>query len=1085
MPRLQNGGFGLFVCLTLTAFALLAPATALAAVPSWAADSCEEVFEDSGLLSIWAAKVYEKADGSTYVLLSGRTEDGSPSPHDIYRSDRTGNTWSPPTKVDTLSTANKESGVEIVGGQAYIVSANTVLVCPWDEELGTATTTASLCPVQNGAAGAGISSDINTSGSYMYYSGGYGSGARQFDMSVDPWTTAIVSPFPFGATYGVYAGQDFGIIAVGCMDSAGAPYDCEPEVSRFQMYSYPGWAHSALSNVYSIHPYTKVASPFVAPDGSFWFVGTPNVTPEQRHLYSCAPDQNDGYCLGSADSEADCCPANPDNCEGQGCADYDCGCVPACDGRECGDDGCGGSCGACEGAEYCTAEGRCITPPSWDSDSCTEHFASSFESVWAVKVYTVNGSTYALMSGKKDGAYDIYRSDWTGMAWSPPYKVDSLSTANLDWDIEIVGNKAYIASVNDIKVCDWDEASGSANPTASLCPNQNGGSDGARSLNYRDGYMYYSGGYGSGARQFDMSVDPWTTAIVSPFPFGATYGVYAGQDFGIIAVGCMDSAGAPYDCEPEVSRFHMYTFPGWTVQSAPLSNVYDLHPDSGVGLPFVAPDGSFWFTSTNDPSHDNRHVYACQPDPADGYCAGSADSEADCCPANPDDCEGQGCADYDCGCVPSPDCSGIECGEVPDNCGGTHLCGSCDDFANSFCDAGFCDCAPDACPQAYECGPADNGCGQTLNCGGCDAPAFCNQNAHVCVCEPDCDGKDCGDDGCGASCGVCEGFDVCQQGQCVSDCATTHPYISDVSGCELEWCGSDPALDPVTIKNLSGQTCTFSMDVKQDGTPAAQVDMQGLPSCPQAMLECLKSGCALVCGAVDIDDNGQKVTAQPSGESVMTGIVGTTYAVKRYTESGIDRFEASVSAGCVWYEFYDAPRIYLAPEADCPEETTCQESVAVNLTDDEVIDPDPVDGDSDVIDGDAPDGDATDGDAPDGDATDGDAPDGDAIDGDEPDGDVIDGDAPDGDAIDGDAPDGDAIDGDAPDGDAIDGDAPDGDAIDGDAPDGDSPSSDAPPEGDPPASSDGGGCASTSGASGLLALVALGLLLLRRRKRMT
>jgi uncharacterized protein (TIGR03382 family) len=38
-----------------------------------------------------------------------------------------------------------------------------------------------------------------------------------------------------------------------------------------------------------------------------------------------------------------------------------CGCEPACDGRSCGDDGCGGTCGTCDGAESCT-DGVCVAP---------------------------------------------------------------------------------------------------------------------------------------------------------------------------------------------------------------------------------------------------------------------------------------------------------------------------------------------------------------------------------------------------------------------------------------------------------------------------------------------------------------------------------------------------------------------------------------------------------------------------------------------------------------------------------------------------------------------------------------------------
>lgn len=42
-------------------------------------------------------------------------------------------------------------------------------------------------------------------------------------------------------------------------------------------------------------------------------------------------------------------------------------CLPNCAGLQCGDDGCGGSCGACAGGEYCDGTGQCQTTPG---DTC-------------------------------------------------------------------------------------------------------------------------------------------------------------------------------------------------------------------------------------------------------------------------------------------------------------------------------------------------------------------------------------------------------------------------------------------------------------------------------------------------------------------------------------------------------------------------------------------------------------------------------------------------------------------------------------------------------------------------------------------
>jgi MYXO-CTERM domain-containing protein len=135
--------------------------------------------------------------------------------------------------------------------------------------------------------------------------------------------------------------------------------------------------------------------------------------------------------------------------------------------------------------------------------------------------------------------------------------------------------------------------------------------------------------------------------------------------------------------------------------------------------------------------------------------------------------------------------------------------------------------------------------------------------------------------------------------------------------------------------------CTFSVDVLHDGTPAAQFTLEGEVSCPEATLECLSSGCQIVCGKVLVVDNGQQIGTIPAGESVETGIVGTTYTARRFIdEDGNDVFEATCEEGAVTYTFHLADgsdlTVVLGPTTDeCPD---CQEEgVVVNLTTDEQI----------------------------------------------------------------------------------------------------------------------------------------------------
>ena len=152
----------------------------------------------------------------------------------------------------------------------------------------------------------------------------------------------------------------------------------------------------------------------------------------------------------------------------------------------------------------------------------------------------------------------------------------------------------------------------------------------------------------------------------------------------------------------------------------------------------------------------------------------------------------------DLGCIPQ--CNGKDCGD--DGCGGS--CGSCPDGqacnASNKCEEppstcqgitfeGCCsgsklvwcqdkqivvvDCGIDACgwnPQAYyDCGfvggdPSGNN------------PIFCPN------CEPQCSGKDCGDDGCGGSCGFCSTDEACKAGHC---------YLTCIPDCFNQVCGND------------------------------------------------------------------------------------------------------------------------------------------------------------------------------------------------------------------------------------------------------------------------------------------------------
>ena len=143
-------------------------------------------------------------------------------------------------------------------------------------------------------------------------------------------------------------------------------------------------------------------------------------------------------------------------------------------------------------------------------------------------------------------------------------------------------------------------------------------------------------------------------------------------------------------------------------------------------------------------------------------------------------------------CEPcTPSCAGKECGD--NGCGG--MCGSCpigwecvDHTCNKPCEKACLnkECGPDGCPAGCKeegtvpcgplqeceegiCDPVSNLCVPCSgSCGLCDFDEICSED-YICIPAPanPCEGKECGDDGQGGSCGACAVGDMCVGGFCV------------------------------------------------------------------------------------------------------------------------------------------------------------------------------------------------------------------------------------------------------------------------------------------------------------------------------
>ncbi|KKS55771.1 MAG: Extracellular matrix protein, partial [Candidatus Magasanikbacteria bacterium GW2011_GWA2_42_32] len=142
------------------------------------------------------------------------------------------------------------------------------------------------------------------------------------------------------------------------------------------------------------------------------------------------------------------------------------------------------------------------------------------------------------------------------------------------------------------------------------------------------------------------------------------------------------------------------------------------------------------------------------------------------------------------------------------------------------------------------------------------------------VCEPDCAGKQCGDNGCGGSCGECVGADACVITSCADgQCVGTAKNCDDGNLCTDDSCDSDTGdCNHTTVDCNDENACTVDSCDTETGCVSTAI------SCDDGNL-CTDDSCVLATGcvyyAVDCDDGDIFTTdsCDPATgcESVFTG----------------------------------------------------------------------------------------------------------------------------------------------------------------------------------------------------------------------
>jgi hypothetical protein len=428
-------------------------------------------------------------------------------------------------------------------------------------------------------------------------------------------------------------------------------------------------------------------------------------------------------------------------------AEPDVVCTPDCAGKECGDDGCGGSCGDCgfvSGVSLCisgmcTIDQPCPQCQVWNGGSCVPDGIDA----------TVDGGLWCgtdAIIGCVDGEVTVISGcagcgcDDTG----PPMCMSGVPSCNYcgcdDKECgpgdcgEWCGDCAEGSECNGTNQCVCVPNCGGAECSDDGC----GGSCG----DCADG---------SSCQVGECVAEP------SPGEFGAACEVHE-------------------DC---VS--------GWCVEGLDSDVCTQVCIDA-------CPDG--WVCQVGGSATDI--VYLCLPeqDACVGDCTDTACGDDGC---------GQSCGscgvDESCeagACVCVPSCGDAVCGD--DGCGGA--CGDC--AAGELCEAGV--CAAEVCTPflSYCASPTEVvacnavGTGPEPGTASDCADSAGNPNFYcadgACTCDATCDaGVVCGDDGCGGSCGACADGANCEAGLCVaaSLCPPGGPFGTGVGDTLGDWSLTD------------------------------------------------------------------------------------------------------------------------------------------------------------------------------------------------------------------------------------------------------------------------------------------------------
>lgn len=181
----------------------------------------------------------------------------------------------------------------------------------------------------------------------------------------------------------------------------------------------------------------------------------------------CFPKGPPCICLPDCDGKEcgdDGCDGSCGNCDANSlCIEGECVCQPDCAGKECGDDGCGGQCGVCPGPQDACLAGQCVCQPACEGKECGHDGCNG-------RCGTCVGNNFCNPDQLCEWVLEICADEWceipAGEYFMGPEKDEICAGVDETWR-SVVITRSFAILQHEVTQADWLEVLGNVGNPAS------------------------------------------------------------------------------------------------------------------------------------------------------------------------------------------------------------------------------------------------------------------------------------------------------------------------------------------------------------------------------------------------------------------------------------------------------------------------------------------------------------------------------------------------------------------------------------------------------------------------------------------